>query len=506
MRSGRKMEPSESVFIDNNHDDGMQAPLLANDEHNENSYRVESSSYHSHRTPARYVVAIWAFLGFLCLYSLRVNLSVAIVAMTKSHSIKNESSDACPPINSDNTSSYNPEFHGEFDWSPKLQGMVLGSFFYGYVLTQIIGGMLAERFGAKWIFGGSIFIAGILTLLTPMAARINVGLLIAIRLLIGAIEAPAFPSATALWGRWIPPLERSIIPPIASTGKEIGIIVTTPLVSLLCESTFFGGWPSAFYIFGLLSCLWFIGWIFYAYNSPAEHPRISNSEKVYLLRCIPRAKKSSTPWKHILTCVPLYGIAIQHICTNFVFYILLTSLPTYFSTILRFNLQQNGIMFAIPYLFQLVFTIISGQIADRIRAKGILSTTATRRWQTIIGACGTSLFLVLVGYIGCDHVLAVVFISLSVAFIGFQGSGSLISHLDIASNYAGTLMGITNMLAAVPGFVGPMFVGWITNHNQTLSAWKTIFNVSSGICLFGCFVYCILFDGEEQSWNRDDAE
>jgi hypothetical protein len=54
-----------------------------------------------------------------------------------------------------------------------------------------------------------------------------------------------------------------------------------------------------------------------------------------------------------------------------------------------------------------------------------------------LGACGTSIFLVLVGYIECNHVLAVIFISLSVAFIGFQASGSLISHLDIASNYAG---------------------------------------------------------------------
>ena len=54
-----------------------------------------------------------------------------------------------------------------------------------------------------------------------------------------------------------------------------------------------------------------------------------------------------------------------------------------------------------------------------------------------LGACGTSIFLVLVGYIGCNHVLAVIFISLSVAFIGFQASGSLISHLDIANNYAG---------------------------------------------------------------------
>ena len=49
-------------------------------------------------------------------------------------------------------------------------------------------GNLAERFGAKWIFGGGIFIAGILTLLTPLAARVHVGLLIVIRILIGAFE------------------------------------------------------------------------------------------------------------------------------------------------------------------------------------------------------------------------------------------------------------------------------------------------------------------------------
>ena len=98
--------------------------------------------------------------------------------------------------------------------------------------------------------------------------------------------------------------------------------MTTPLVSLLCESTFFGGWPSAFYLFGLLSCLWFIGWIFYAYNSPAEHPRISSSEKVYLLRCIPRAKKVFKNRKYVrkLTLyfsLPLLGniFSLVFLCT-----------------------------------------------------------------------------------------------------------------------------------------------------------------------------------------------
>ncbi len=42
---------------------------------------------------------------------------------------------------------------------------------------------------------------------------------------------------------------------------------------------------------GILSCLWFIGWAFYAYNSPSEHPRITYAEKLYLLQCVPKPKK-----------------------------------------------------------------------------------------------------------------------------------------------------------------------------------------------------------------------
>jgi hypothetical protein len=64
--------------------------------------------------PRRYTVAILAFLGFSNIYSLRVNLSVAIVSMTK---------------------------RSEFDsWDSRTRGLILSAFFYGYILTQIPGG------------------------------------------------------------------------------------------------------------------------------------------------------------------------------------------------------------------------------------------------------------------------------------------------------------------------------------------------------------------------------
>ncbi len=71
-----------------------------------------------------------------------------------------------------------------------------------YIKTFFTGN-LAEKFGAKWILGGSVLIASILSLLTPLAARIHYKLLIAIRVILGMASGPAFPAAAVLWGKWV---------------------------------------------------------------------------------------------------------------------------------------------------------------------------------------------------------------------------------------------------------------------------------------------------------------
>ncbi|UJR28338.1 hypothetical protein I4U23_009580 [Adineta vaga] len=453
------------------------------------------------KAPARYITAIWAFFGFFCLYAMRVNLSVAIVAMVIPQSDLNQSATSCPVTSKNSTT---PQKHYDFDWSPTVEGAVLGAFFYGYLLMQVIGGNLAEKFGAKWIFGGGILISGLLTLLTPTAAHIDYRLFFLIRFITGVVSSPGFPSAAALWGKWIPPSERSTIPPISQSGANFGIIISTPLISIMIERNFLGGWPSAFYVFGTLSCIWFIGWYFFGFNSPDEHPRITNEERLFLEQRIAShtRKKIKTPWRKIFTCPAVYGIAIMHLCNNYIYYTLLTSLPTYFATVLHFNLHENGFIFALPYFAQFLMTIIFGNIVDRIRARKLLSITKLRKGQTIIGTVGTCSFLVAIGYTGCDHTGSVICCIFAVAFLGLHTCGALISHLDVASNHAGTLVGMTNTLATIPGFIGPAVVGAFTNKNQTIEAWRYIFNISAGMGVIGCIAYCILFDGEEQEWNR----
>lgn len=77
---------------------------------------------------------------------------------------------------------------GEFDWDEVQQGIILGSFFYGYMLTQLPGGLLAQRFGGKWPLGLGLLVTAIFALLTPLAARTHIGLLIACRVVQGLGE------------------------------------------------------------------------------------------------------------------------------------------------------------------------------------------------------------------------------------------------------------------------------------------------------------------------------
>lgn len=136
---------------------------------------------------ARYILGILGFFGFANVYAMRVNLSVAIVAMINNTAIPHNISisDVCP-IDSNN--SVVPQKNGEFDWDETTQGIVLGSFFYGYVLTQVPGGRLAELFGGKLVFGIGVLMTAIFTFLSPIAAYINFPFFIAVRILEGMGE------------------------------------------------------------------------------------------------------------------------------------------------------------------------------------------------------------------------------------------------------------------------------------------------------------------------------
>lgn len=83
----------------------------------------------------RYLLVLLTFLGFINVYTLRINLSVGIVAMTQNTTIEHPDGSVT--------------YEQAFDWNSKQKGLILSSFFYGYICTQMIGGFIANKIGGS---------------------------------------------------------------------------------------------------------------------------------------------------------------------------------------------------------------------------------------------------------------------------------------------------------------------------------------------------------------------
>ncbi|XP_018010829.2 sialin isoform X1 [Hyalella azteca] len=470
------------------------------------------SSVPVHTFPGmRHLVAFLGFLGFVNVYSMRVNLSVAIVAMVNSSAISHvntSSPDVCPLPNNTNTST---NYNGEFAWTEEEQGIILGSFFWGYIATNILGGRLAENFGGHIVMGVGVGATSVLTLLTPYAARSSVNLFIALRVAEGLTEGLTFPAMMAMLAVWTPPLERTQTVIGVFSGAIFGTVLALPASGYLCSSTFLGGWPAAFYIFGAIGVLWLLVWAAIARRTPEKHPWMSDKEKLYIgasLRCQVQQPEQSlpVPYRAIFTSMPFYAIAVCHMAQNYVFYVLLTELPTYLNNILHFDIKQNSLLSALPYFAMFVFGVSCAFVCDFLRASGRLTTTQARLIFSSIGMLGPAVFLVAVAYTGCDAVLSVTMLTLAVGLNGATGSGHGCAHLDIAPNFGGTLMGITNTVATVPAFLAPLTVGALISGQETLERWRLVFWLTVIIIVAGNTFFVAYYRGELQPWNEPNYE
>lgn len=162
---------------------------------------------------------------------LAVNLSIAIVDMTVPTNVtsKGAGNGSLPMLGANFTNSSSSISGGininatndqispdgvnvkeeRFNWDSYQTNFVLGSFFWGYVLTELPGGRLAELIGGRRVFGHSMLWASVLTLVTPLAAHLSYVMLIVVRVALGFMLGASWPAIHPVAAVWIPPMERS---------------------------------------------------------------------------------------------------------------------------------------------------------------------------------------------------------------------------------------------------------------------------------------------------------
>ncbi|KAL0892421.1 hypothetical protein ABMA27_015534 [Loxostege sticticalis] len=433
----------------------------------------------------RFVVALLAFFGFFNVYALRANLSVAVVAMTEPVETKLENGTVI--------------FAPEFDWSSQTKGLILSSFFYGYLVTQLPGGWLASKIGGNRVFAIGIGATSLLTLLTPPLAYTSTGLLIAVRVVEGLFEGVTYPCIHAVWSRWAPSEERARLATFAFSGSYAGTVVSLPVCSMLAHYT---GWPGIFYVFGIMGLVWTTIWWLVVKESPEKDPHITPAELKYIQDSrgtqAVEGSRIRHPWRAMLTSAPVWAIVMAHFSENWGFYTLLTFLPTFMQDVFKFETSQTGWLSAVPYLAMAIVLQVAGHMADWLLRRRVLSRTNIRKLFNCGAFISQTIFMVAAAYAttvtGC-----VVFLTIAVGLGGFAWSGFSVNHLDIAPPHASVLMGVSNTIATLPGIISPPLAGAIVT-DKSAEQWRIVFFISSAIYLLGAIVYGIFCSAEKQHW------
>lgn len=376
----------------------------------------------------------------------------------------------------------------ELGLSPRQMGMVFSAFLLGYVLFEIPGGWLADRFGARLLLTRIVIWWSIFTAATGSAW--NLASLLVTRFLFGAGEAGAFPASSTVVLRWFPKSERGRANGLLLMGSRLGGAVAPGLVIVLMNSI---GWRRTFLAFAGLGAAWAIVWFRWYRNRPEQHAAVGARE-LHEIREAGEgpAKAGSLDWSRVWRSRNVWALCAMYSGYTYGLYFYLTWLPTYLRERRGLSWAGVGIGAALPLLMGAVANMTGGYWTDTlVRRRGL---RWGRRLPGILGLSGAALLLAIAALARSNTV------SLAALALSF-GAADLIlavcwaTCIDLGKQNAGTIAGIMNSLGQIGGMLSPYLLGWML---EKWGAWTPPLLISAGYYLVSAALWFAI-DPEDNS-------
>lgn len=348
-------------------------------------------------------------------------------------------------------------------------GFILSAFAWAYVLAQVPGGALLDRFGTKRVYVGAIAFWSVCTALQGFVGWLPglgaVTALFVMRFLVGLAEAPSFPGNARLVAAWFPSRERGTASAIFNSAQYFSLVAFAPLMGWLVHEFH---WRAVFWVMGALGLV--AALIFKIFiHGPDRHPGINAAEldliregggEIAMERREPVGTRTFT-WhnvRQLLANRMLLGIYLGQYCINVLTYFFVTWFPIYLVKERGLNILEAGVAAAVPAICGFVGGLAGGVMSDRILAR-TGNVDRARKLPLVVGMALATLIL------GCVWVDAewLVIALMSLAFFG-KGIASLgwAVMADVAPRrLAGLSGGVFNMFGNTAGIVTPIVVGFI---------------------------------------------
>ncbi len=375
-----------------------------------------------------------------------------------------------------------------FGISSVVFGYLSSAYNFTYAFLQLPIGVILDKLGVRRVGRIGSFLwscASFAGAVTPTLSG-----LFGARFLLGIGEAPTFPGNAKAIGAWFPPEERSFATALFDSAAKFSSVIGVPLMGVVLIEF---GWRWSFALTGLISLGYFLA--FWAiYREPDEDPGLTDAEREYIERDEKEhdsAALANAPEIPLLSMVrqrKVIGVVLGFGAYNYVFYLLLTWLPTYLSSALHIDLLHSFLYTSVPWIIATITDLaVGGWMVDFLVRCG---ANGDRVRRTVL-ICGTAFGL---GIFGAAHAhtpgRALVWISLSIGGLSAAAPilWSIPSFIATRRN-VGKVGGIINFSGQISGIAAPIITGYVV---QTQHSYMWAFVIPTIYLVIGILGYIFL--------------
>ncbi len=384
-----------------------------------------------------------------------------------------------------------PEVARVLRLDPVAMGYVFSAFAWAYVVCQLPGGWLLDRFGSKLIYGWSIALWSVFTLLQGFVGALHgaaaVAALFALRFLLGMAEAPSFPANSRIVAAWFPAAERGTASAIFNSSQYFATVLFAPIMGALTQRW---GWETVFWFMGALGLGFAWLWPRVIYN-PRDHPRVNAAEVAHIAHGgglvdldQGAARSGGLGWpvvRQLLQNRMLAGIYLGQYCIVTLTWFFLTWFPIYLVQDRGLSILQVGFVAALPALCGLAGGIGGGAFSDWLLRRGH-SLTVARKTPIIAG------LVLAVTMVGCNYVSSpvVVVALMSLAFLGkgIAALGWAVIADASPRQITGLSGGLFNLFGNLAGITTPIAIGYILKGTGSFNGALVFVSAHAVLALF----------------------
>ena len=378
-------------------------------------------------------------------------------------------------IDRTNVSTASSIFQKDLHLNNTQVGLVFSAFAYPYLIFQIIGGWIGDRFGARLALTLCALIWGGATLLTGVAGTLAAMLFA--RVLLGFGEGATFPTATRALSDWMPESKRAFSQGVTHSCARIGTALTPPVVAWLIA---IGNWRVSFAVLGTVSLVWAVVWGFYFRDNPSEHRGVTAAELQSLPRYVLRAEKQKSPVPWLALARRMFPVTLVYFCYGWTLWLYLAWIPSFFLHSYGLNLKDSALFSAGVFFAGVMGNLVGGIVSDRV----LVATRDRNKARRNLVVAGFLCSVASMTPILLMHNLTGAALCLSAAFFfsEFTIGPMWAIPMDIAPRFAGSASGLMNTGSALAAIVSPLIAGFVIDKTGN---WQLPFLGSIALLLFG---------------------